>query len=160
MKNIFFPVMAAACIGFCAWIYVRNGIWTNRDLFPSESILIYSRDSSSFYILLRIFFLAMWGWGIYCLWTIGRASYLWSAVIFYVAVLFVDNLILGSYYQLFVEEKLLEPSVFPPALLRGISEAFFTLVLNAFVVLFLKHNFKRRQRMEIYSASPSLGHDS
>ncbi|MBL7793903.1 MAG: hypothetical protein JNK77_16360 [Saprospiraceae bacterium] len=148
MNKRFLQVMAVAIIAFCTWTYMRNSIWDNRDLFPSESIMIYARDSSSFFIVLRLVFVAMWAWGVSILWTTGRAANTWLAVIFYAGFLLLDNLVLASHYLQFKAQNDLGESAFPFLLFRGIPEAVFTLLFNVLAIWFLKESWKKRQQKE------------
>ncbi|MBK8564314.1 MAG: hypothetical protein IPN76_13495 [Saprospiraceae bacterium] len=148
MKKTYFQIMAVAIILFATWTFMRNSIWNNPDLYPGEVIMIYARDSSSFFIALRLFFVAMWGWAAYLMWTTGKMVYTWVAVAVYAAFLLIDNLVLGTHYLQFKVENEPWEAAFPMSIFRGIPEAFFTILFNVFAVWTLKKGREKRHQLE------------
>jgi hypothetical protein len=148
MKKTYIQIMAVALILFATWTYMRNSIWDNPDLYPGEVIMIYARDSSSFFIALRLFFVAMWGWAAYLMWTTGKSVYMWVSVLVYAAFLLLDNLVLGMHYLNYKVENEPWEAAFPMSIFRGIPEAFFTLLFNAFADWTLKKSIAKRRQME------------
>lgn len=147
MKKKYFQIMAVAIILFATWMYMRNSIWGNPDLYPDELLMIYGRDSSSYFIALRFFFVAMWGWAVYLLWTSGKSVYTWISVGVYAAFLLVDNWALATHYQQFKVENQAWESSFPVSMFIGIPEAVLTILFNVMAVWMLKKGRKRRQLM-------------
>lgn len=147
MKKLFFQVLAVAVIAFASWAYLRNSIWNNPNLYPDELLMIYARDSSAFFMLLRMFFLAMWGWGVYQVWTSGKVVYAWLAGGIYAAFLLLDCLVLGIHYLQYKAENQPWEAAWPISLFLALPEAILTLFFNAVSVWFLKKSRAKRQQM-------------
>lgn len=149
MQKYFFALMAAALIGFSTWLYMRNNIWNGAGLFPTEMVMIYARDSSTFFIALRLFFLALWAWGAYQLWASNRSVFIWGATIMYLAFLLTDNALLYDHYTQFKQEGAILGKEFPWILFRGVLEAIFTFLFHLIVVRFLRISNKKRLHFEM-----------
>lgn len=149
MKKYFFPFTSAALILFSVWLYLRNNIWSNSSLYPSELVIIYARDSSTFFITLRLVFIGLWSWGAYKLWASGKSVYMWTAALLYAAFMLADSAVLYRHYTQYVQQQAILGEEFPWLLFKAVPEAGFTLLFHLVALLFLQYSYRKKFDIEI-----------
>ncbi|HMQ46034.1 MAG TPA: hypothetical protein PKA00_01300 [Saprospiraceae bacterium] len=154
MKRFYIPITVVTIFLLAIWLHFRNQIWTNVNLYPDECLMIYMRDGSAFHAVLRFFFVAMWGWAAFLLWTSGKSLYMWVAALTFSSFLLLDNLILGQQYLQYQLAYDHWEAYLPVGAFRGIPEAIFTIFGNLLVSTYLKKS--RLKRLDFESKTLAL----
>ncbi|MCB0636960.1 MAG: hypothetical protein KDC54_10110 [Lewinella sp.] len=146
MKLPWLTMQGAAILVFGTWLYFRGQIWGNTELFPSEMVGIYTRDSSSFFLALRIVFLAAAGWGVVLFWRSGRLFYIALPFLWFPVLLGLDSLLItlamGRVARVNTE---LVPDL-PLLYYHGLIEALATVLLGLVVMAILGTYYQNHRR--------------
>lgn len=91
MKNFLLLVQGLVTAAFGLWLINRNQVWSNADLLPSEMLTIYYRDSSDFFLLLRMVYMLFLGYGFYVFFRWRRYAYVLVPLFAFAGLLVADS---------------------------------------------------------------------
>ena len=159
MERKFINYYAISVGLFLLWMVLRNQIWSNESLMPGDLVMIYTRDSGFYFLLLRVVFLIFSLWASFLLWTKAKSKFLWMAAVAYSGILLLDNFILGASY---LEFKLVHESweaAYPMSMFVGFGEAIFNILFTGFVVWLIKDSRKKRlaRQQNLYKYDSAFG---
>jgi len=148
MNKKFLYTMIFAATTLALLLIFRNQIWDKTNLYPADQITIYLRDGSLYFLLLRIFFVGHFSWGLYLYWTTKKAIYCWLPTLFYAGFMLLESVIVTLHYYDYQNAGLISKTESAYFLFRTIPEAFVTVILAGFIYWLInsKHlGFNRSQ---------------
>ncbi len=131
---------------FSFWIYQRASIFSENN-WPTEQIMIYSRDGIYFYFAVRASFVILFFLGLYTMIRTGRSGWLKRSVLFYACCMLLDNAVIFFYLRRYIMLKLLDLSPIQLGWFRGTLES---MILVFISIIFLKIQTQTSKKVKNY----------